>query len=95
MADFKETAVNYLSCDSYAIFSSSEDKWIRKINELAKDYPNEVTITHNPLDNHGMLVARVPKSWFKIKAPSKRNLTDEQRQAMSERLAEARSKRNG
>ena len=95
MADYKETAVGYLNCDSYATFSSSEDKWIRKIRELEYEHPNEVTIIHNPLDNNGMLVARIPKSWLKIKAPFKRNITEEQRAAMSERLAGARAKRSG
>ena len=95
MADFKETAVGYLNCDSYATFSSSEDKWIRKIRELEYEHPNEVTITHHPLDNNGMLIARIPKSWIKIKAPSKREMTDEQRAAIAERLASGRKKREG
>ena len=34
----------------------------------------------------------VPKSWIKVSPPPKRNLTDEQRTAMAERLAAARNK---
>ena len=90
--DFKETAVGYISCDSYAIFSSSEDKWIRQIKELQATYPNDVHIKHLPEDNNGMLLAHIPKSWLKIKAPTKRNITDEQRKAIAERLALSRKK---
>lgn len=95
MTDFKETAVGYLNVDSYATFSSSEQKWINKILKLREEYPNEVQIEYLPEDNQGMLLAQIPKSWLKIKAPSKRELTDEQRAILSERLVEARAKRNG
>ena len=95
MADYKETAVGYLSCDSYAIFSSSEDKWIRKIKALEYEHPNEVTITQNPLDNNGMIVARIPKAWLKVSPPRKREITEEQRKAIAERLASGRKKQEG
>lgn len=95
MTDFKETAVGYINVDSYATFSSSEQKWINKILELRESHPDEVKIEYMPENNHGMLLAHIPKSWLKIKAPSKRELTDEQRAAMSERLAKARAKFNG
>ena len=40
MTDFKETAVGYLNVDNYAVFSSSEQKWITKILKLHEDYPD-------------------------------------------------------
>ena len=93
--DFRETAVGYLNVDSYATFSSSEQKWINKILKLRESHPNEVQIEHLPESNNGMLVAHVPKSWLKVSPPRQREMTDEQREAAAIRLAEARAKRNG
>lgn len=94
MTDFKETAVGYINVDSYATFSSSEQKWINKILKLQESHPDEVQIKYLPEDNNGMLVAHVPKSWLKVSPPRQREMTDEQREAAAIRLAEARAKRN-
>lgn len=93
--DFRETAVGYLNVDSYATFSSSEQKWINKILKLRASHPNEVQIEYMPEDNNGMLLARVPKSWLKVSPPRQREMTDEQREAAVIRLVAARAKRNG
>lgn len=88
-----ETAMDYLSENSTATFSSSETKWINKIQKLANEYPDEVNIMQRPDDNQGYLVAHIPKSWFKVAPPRKCNYTEEQRAAMAERLAAARNKK--
>ena len=93
MADFKETNLEYLNVDNYATFSSSESKWINKIIKLQQSHPNEVQIQYMPENNHGTILAHVPKSWFKISPPRKREMTDEQRAAAAERMANIRSKR--
>lgn len=97
MTDYKETAVGYLDVDDHAIFSSSERKWINKILKLRESYPDDVKIEYLPEDNHGMLLAHIPKSWLKINPPHKRNMTDEQRAAAAERMSKlgaSRAKRN-
>lgn len=90
MAEFKETAFDYLDVSDHATFSSSERKWINKIYKLKEKYPNEVTIECAPDDNYGMLVAFIPKSWMKISPPKKVNLTDEQKAAMAERMRQSK-----
>lgn len=95
MSNFNETACDYLSCDKQATFCSSEIKWINKILKLAEQYPDEVEIQVMPEDNQGMILAHIPKRWFKIAPPRKSNMTAEQREAMVQRLADARDKRNG
>ena len=95
MADFNETSCDYYSCDKHATFCSSETKWINKIRKLQEQYPSDVEITVQPEDNQGMILAHIPKSWFKIAPPRKSNMTEEQREAMVQRLADARTKRNG
>ena len=94
MADFKETSIDYLSCDNYATFCSSEPKWINKILKLKESHPDAVDIRELPENNQGMILAHVPKSWFKLAPPAKRNMTDEQREAAAKRLVAARSKKN-
>ena len=95
MADFKETCVEYLDVDDHATFCSAERKWVNKILKLKEEYPDEVDIRNYPEDNHGVILAHIPKNWLKISPKRTRDLTDEQREAMSKRLAEAREKRNG
>ena len=95
MSNFNETACDYLSCDKHATFCSSETKWINKILKLHEQYPDEVEIQVLPENNQGMILAHIPKRWFKIAPPRKSNMTEEQREAMVQRLADARDKRNG
>ena len=95
MNDLKETGVNFTSDEHCATFFSSERKWINKLLALSSQYPDDVQIVYCPEDNHGMLVAHIPKTYLKISPPRKREMTDEQREAAAVRLAEARAKRNG
>lgn len=93
MADFKETSFDYLDVDDHAVFCTAERKWINKILKLKESHPNEVKIKNYPESNGGYIVAEVPKTWFKFGPPAKRELTEEQRTAMAERLSAARKKR--
>ena len=94
MADFKETSIDYLDCDKYATFCSSEQKWINKILKLKESHPDAVDIRELPENNHGMILAHVPKKWFKLAPPAKREMTDEQREAAAKRLADIRARKN-
>lgn len=86
--NFKETSIDYLTCDSYAVFYSGETKWINKMRGLAKQYPDEVRIQQ---DNDWGLIAYIPRNWMKVAPPRKINLTEEQRKQRAERLFASRS----
>lgn len=88
--DFRETSVEYISCDDHATFYSSEAKWIRKIKTLQSEYPTDITIINQDDDS---IIVHIPKSWLKIKPPRKMTLTDEQRAAAAERMSNARKKK--
>jgi hypothetical protein len=92
MSDLKETSINYLNVDEAATFCSSEKKWINKILALHQKHPEQVQIVHYPEDNGGMIYAHLPKKWIKVTPPRQLNYTEEQKAAMVERLAAARSK---
>lgn len=90
-----ETAMGYLTEDEgRAWFSSDEKKWKKRIMKLAEEYPEQVKITVYPEDNDGCINAWIPAKWIRVKPPVKRNLTEEQRMAMSERLKKAREAGN-
>jgi hypothetical protein len=93
MSNFNETACDYLSCDKHATFCSSETKWINKILKLAEQYPDEVEIQVLPENNQGMILAHVPKNWFKLAPKHKREMTDEQREDASKRMKEMLAKK--
>ena len=87
-----ETCFNYCAREA-GFFSSNESKWINRIHKLANEHPDEVTILREPEDNDGTIYARMPISYFRLQAPQKQNLTDEQKEALSERLRNWREKR--
>lgn len=92
MADLRETAFEYTDGDKHATLSSSETKWINKITKLHEQYPDDIEIVCKAEDNYGMVVAHIPKSWFKISPPKKMNLTEEQKAVRAERMRKAREK---
>lgn len=94
MTDFKETCVGYTDDEDFAVFCSSERKWINKILNLSGQRPDEVKIIHYPEENGGMVYAHIPKNYMKISPPRQVNYTDEQRAALAERLSAARNKTN-
>ena len=92
MSDLKETCLNHVAPDKYITFCSSEQKWINKIIKLRDQHPDEVSIIHTSESNDGMIYAQLPDNWLKLSPPRQLNYTEEQRAAMAERLAAARSK---
>lgn len=74
-------------------FSSDERKYVIKIRKLKEQYPDKVRIIAEPENNDGCIYAEIPVSWFHIRVPKKLNLTEEQRQELSERMK--RTRRNG
>ena len=80
-----ETCFNY--CGDKAFFSSDERRFITKIHKLIAKYPEQVRIIKEPEDNNGCIYCELPKEWFRIQPPVKRNLTDEQREQIAQRLA--------
>jgi hypothetical protein len=91
MSDLKETCLNHVAPDKHMTFCSSEQKWVNKISKLKDQHPNEVEIVRSAEENDGMVYAKLPLSWLKISPPRQVNYTEEQKAAMAERLAAARS----
>lgn len=68
----------------YMEFGTDERKYANKLRKLAEEHPDEVKIIN---DDGKYVYAHLPLNWFKMPSPPiKRNLTEEQRKAASERF---------
>ena len=92
--NFKETNIDYLDVDATATISSNERKWINRVQQLKAKHPSEVEILMQPEDNHGYILAHVPKKWIKINPPRQVNLSEERKRELSERLRALRLSKN-
>lgn len=81
-----ETCFNYTEKE-HGFFSSDERRYITKIHKLAKKYPEQVRIIAEPENNDGCIYCELPTSWLQIRPPRKLDLTDEQREELSVRMA--------
>jgi hypothetical protein len=92
MAEIKETVFECSGDFKHATITSNEQKWINKIKKLKEQRPEEVDIICLPEDNQGCILVHVPKSWMKLSPPRTVNYTEEQKEALRERMANARKK---
>lgn len=84
-----ETCFNYTEKDR-GFFSSDERKYISKVRKLKEQYPDEVRIIAEPEENDGCIYCEMPVSWFTVRVPKKRVLTDEEKQILRDRLNQIR-----
>ena len=54
--------------------------------KLKEQYPDRVRIIKEPEENDGCIYCELPTEWFTIRVPRKVDLTDEQRQELSDRM---------
>jgi hypothetical protein len=85
-----ETCFNNCDKDS-AFFSSDEQRWINKIRKLLEEHPDEMRLIASPETNDGCIYVELPARWLKIKPPTKRELSEEEKDVLRERLARLRS----
>ena len=87
-----ETSCTYTDKERMYL-STDERRLITRILRFYEKHPDDVTIIKRPEENDGGLYCIVPPSWLKITPPVKRELTEEQRKASSERMAYMREKK--
>ena len=89
--NYRETSVNYLTCDDFLVVSTNERKWISKINSLKEKFPNDVIIKSQSEDS---IVAHMPKSFFKFPSP-KKEMSEENKLKAAERMREYQESKKG
>lgn len=83
---FNENVIEFLKDGKIATLSLSQGRYKTRIRELAQSHPEECEIVAENKD--GSMCAHVPVAWIRIN-PSM-NLTDEQRNTLSERMKNTR-----
>lgn len=76
--------------DATATVTFPAGRFRTKIEKLAEEHPEEVTIRYR--NNDGSIVATIPVRYIKISAP--RQVSDEQREVLAERLRAMREKQS-
>lgn len=87
----KETAYEHLAGNTHFTVTAAERWSIGMLRRLHEKFPDEVTIVAENED--GSIVGHVPVEWMRIRAKKRVTMTEEQRQAMSERMRKMRAAR--
>ena len=85
-ANNNENCIEFLNNQHQITVSFCMQKWINKVKKLKEEHPDDVKILAENED--GSICARLPIKYLKISAP--RKVSDEQRQAASERFRKLR-----
>lgn len=88
----RETIVSYNQQDREASCYTWDPVLMRRLDKLLEDGSGEVVVRR---EGDGWKEYEVPKKWVKVRPPARRNLTEEQRQEMADRLRAAREGRQG
>ena len=88
------TGIHYFKGDETAEVTTADRELMAKIRELARQKKGVIIDQEPCKDNGGFMLALVPIKFIKIRASKTRELTEEQRQKLSERMKKAREKRS-
>ena len=89
------TGIHYFKNDETMEITTADKTLMTKIRKIAKDN-DEVIIDQEPtVENGGFMLALVPVDYLAFHKHSKREISDEQRQILAERLRKIREKKQG
>jgi hypothetical protein len=83
-----ETVFEHLDGKDTWTISTDERTWKNRLCKLAEQNPAEVECV--AVNHDGSVMYHVPVSWVRLRPPAKRNLTEEQRAALAERIKSVR-----
>ena len=88
-----ENVIEFLRDEKTATVTFSQRKYIKKIRDLAQRFPEECIILKENED--GSILAHIPVKWIKINNSQHkpREISDEEREVLRERMKLARQKR--
>lgn len=88
-----ENNIEFLHNSRTATVYFEQGRFVSKIKKLKERCPDEVEIVKENKD--GSIVAHIPTKWIRINPSKQTNMTEEQRQAASERMKELVRKQKG
>lgn len=86
MSDLQENNIEFYTGDKTASLSFTSRRHITRVKKLHEKFPDQFTNYYE--NNDGSIFATIPLSWVKLGAP--RQLSDEQKEAITERLRKVR-----
>jgi len=89
--DAGENNIEFTRNSPTATVCFSQGRYVSKIKRLAEKYPDECKIMYENKD--GSIVAHIPVSWVKVSP--KRKISDEQREAATERMKQYQKHKKG
>lgn len=84
----RETVYEHIDGNNTFTVTAAERWSIGMIRKLAEQYPNDVEVVCENSD--GSLLAHVPSTWMRIRPKRHRDISDEQRKALADRLRAGR-----
>lgn len=81
-----ENVIEFLNNQHSITVSFCMPKWINKVKKLQEEHPDDVKILAE--NNDGSICAKIPMKYLKISPP--RKVSEEQKQAASERFKKLR-----
>jgi hypothetical protein len=76
-----ENVLEWLTGQKEAGVTASQKKLVNRIRRLHEENPDEVVLINNA---DGSIYAKIPTDWIRIKKPTKKELTEEERREMAE-----------
>lgn len=89
--ELKENVLEFLTGDKSFTFTFSNYSHINKMKKLHANNPEAFEYFQENTD--GSICGRIPLKWLKISPPAKREYTEEQKAALSERMKQMQNKR--
>jgi hypothetical protein len=88
MADLHENVIEWITGDENVFVTIHQMRFCNKVEKLAGQHPGECEILKRNKD--GSILARLPLRWIRIQKPNQRELTDDEREELRERIKVAR-----
>ncbi len=92
MAELKENVIEFISGEKMAAVTFSQGKYINQLRKLAERFPDQVTIDAE--NEEGSVFGHVPAAWLRIRPPRSATMSEEEREAVRERLFKAKNRAN-
>lgn len=87
-----ENCIEFLTNMRKISFTFTARKWINKVKKLKEEHPDEIDYVENP---DGSIFGHAPIKYFKLSAPRKVELSEEQKVERAARMRSMRENRNG
>lgn len=89
MAEVKENVIEWLTGQDTISVTFSQKKYVNKVKALAEKHPDLVQILHE--NDDGSIFAHLPLKSLKLSVIIPRELSEDEKEIMTQRLAEARN----